>query len=113
MKIKDDNFEILKEYGFTQSKVASFPMALMKVVDIDKGYVIEVCNDPKRSYNMWSGKDWKDVGILKLWECDALDLNYKWRDGEISPYYETKRTHNELLPNYTQDLINGGLVETK
>lgn len=110
MKVKNDNFEILKEYGFIQSKVANYPIKLIKVVDVDKKYVIEVCNDSERSYNMWSGKDWKGVGILNLWECGVLNLEYKWSDGEVSPYYETKRTHNELLSDYIQDLINDGIV---
>ena len=111
LKVKNDNFEILKEYGFIQSKVANYPMKLVKVVDVDKKYVIEVCNDPERSYNMWSGKEWKGVGVLNLWECDVLDLEYKWSDGEISPYYETRRTHNTLLSSYIDDLINDGIVE--
>lgn len=111
IKVKNDNFEILKTFGFSQSKVANFPQKLFKIVDIDKRYIIEVCNDSERSYNMWSGKDWKDVGILKLWECRKLELDYKWRDGIISPYYELDRTYNELLINYIQDLINSEVVE--
>ncbi len=111
MKVKNDNFQKLKEYGFVQSKVAIFPTKLVRVADANKKYIIEVCNEPDRSYNMWSGKDWKNVGILYLWECDVLDLEHKWCDGEISPYYEVKQTHNVLLSNYIQDLIDADLVE--
>lgn len=110
MKIKDDNFAILKKHGFIQSKVASFPQKMVKVVDVNKKYVVEVCNDLPRSRNMWTGEDWKYVGILRLWECKVLDMNYKWRDGEISPYYEVKETRNELLNDYIRDLIDSGIV---
>ena len=109
MKLKENNFDALSDYGFGQSKVAIYPTKLFKVVDVNKQYVIEICND-KINRNMWSGEDVNDVGILKLWECEGLDLNYKWRDGEISAYYDAKRTDNKLLPMYVQDLILAGLV---
>lgn len=104
------NFEDLEKYGFKQSKVACYPIKTVKVVDFEKKYVIEICND-KPSYNMWTGKDWKDVGILKLWECKEIDLNYKWRDGENGVYYECDKTHNEEIEKYIQDLIKDKIIE--
>lgn len=76
----------------------------MKVVDLENKYIIEVCNESERSYNMWSGKDWKDVGILYLWKCKVLD-------NETSPYYECDRTNNGLIENYIQDLIDADLID--
>lgn len=104
--IIDDNFEELKKYGFIQSKVSIYPQTLVKVVDIEKKYIVEVCNEPLRGYNVWSGEDWKDVGVLKLWECNRLDMEYKYRDGEVSPYYERNRTNNALLTEYIQDFAH-------
>lgn len=111
--IKDDNFEALKEFGFMQSKVSCFPIKLMKVVDLENKYILEVCNEAERSYNMWSGKDWKEVGVLHLWKCKRLDIDYEWRNDELSPYYECDRTYNELIESYIQDLIGSGLIQIK
>lgn len=111
--IKDDNFEALKDFGFVQSKVSCFPIELIKVADLENRYILEVCNEAERSYNMWSGKDWMEVGILKLWKCKSIDSKYEWSDGDISPYYERDRTNNELIENYIQDLIDAGLIEIK
>lgn len=111
--IKDDNFEALKEFGFVQSKVSCFPIQLIKVVDLENRYILEVCNEAERSYNMWSGKDWMEVGILRLWKCKSVDVKYEWLDGEISPNYERDITNNEFIENYIQDLIDAVLIEIK
>lgn len=105
--------EMLIECGFEKSHVAVFPTALVKIVD-DK-HVIEVCME-EPSYNMWTGEDWKDTKILKLWKCHVvkqstskiiLEPNVKkhW-------YYEKYKFEfdNKITP-YIQDLIELGYVE--
>jgi len=111
--IKNDNFKELKKFGFEQSRVSCFPIKLVKVVDDEQNLIIEVCNEAERSYNMWSGKDWKEVGVLQLWKCHKLEADYNWSNGEKSPYYECDRTNNENLPHYIQDLIEADLIEIK
>lgn len=91
--IKDDNFEPLKEFGFVKDNKAIFPTKLIKIINAEQDISIKVCDEKERSYNVWSGKDWKEVGVLYLW-----NRNYGTRNSEkISPYI--------------QDLINLGLVE--
>lgn len=102
---KEVTQEDLERFGYTLSRVAVYPTKMMKVADVVKNLVIEVCLE-ESLYNTWTHKDTKDSRILKLWVCRVLRLE----DEKI--YYEDDHTQNELIEPYIWDLIKAGLVET-
>lgn len=95
--VRADNFDALRTYRFVDDKVALFPTKLIRQIDDTRS--LKVCNDPERSYNVWTGKDWKEVGILYVWS----------KNGDRC--YGTNRA-DEVKP-YIQDLIDDGIVDLK
>lgn len=93
--VKDDNFEPLKNFGFTKDNRAIFPTRLIKIIDAEQDICLKVCDEKEKSYNVWTRKDWKDVGILYLWNGNH---------GTCS---------SEIINPYIQDLIKLGLVEER
>jgi hypothetical protein len=90
----------LLNFGFEQSKVALYPIKLVRVVDWDNKLILVICND-EPVINMWDGKDKNSVGIPILWTCTVLE---KRPNGSL--YYEcTSGIYNkDIVSKYMQDI---------
>ena len=107
--------EQLIESVYSKSHVAVYPTAFVKVVDIEKKYIIEICLE-EPSYNDWTGEDWKHSREIRIWECSLINERSKSKIllepkvGEHLYYERLGWGFVESTP-YIQDLIAKGLVK--
>ena len=105
---------MLEAVGFEISHVAVYPTAMVRIVN-DK-QVIEVCME-EPSYNVWSGEDWKQTKLLKLWECKVVkrSQNRILLEPNVKDHWYYERIQyggNDITP-YIKDLLDLNYVEVR